>query len=241
MSKSLWMPFYVADYLADTTRLTTEQHGAYLLLIMDYWRNGALPDDDDALCNITKLTMSMWKKHKPALQRMFQVNDGEWHHKRIEQELLRSDDRIEKRAAAGRASAAKRKAQQTGQQNTNIISTHVPTHVEQMLEQTGQQNTNYIQSQQQKELPSGSSKKLTAFAFSEIPPDWLAYCREKRPDLDPRLVFEKFSIFWRDRTSENWLKSWQWWVIKENIQQQQGKPPPYEKPKKPISPHRIIL
>ena len=42
---------HIGDYLQDTTRLSTEQQGAYLLLIMDYWTNGPLPDDDAALAS----------------------------------------------------------------------------------------------------------------------------------------------------------------------------------------------
>ena len=50
-----WMPLYVADYLANTGRLSAAEHGAYLLLIMQYW-TGRLPDDDTQLARIAWIT-----------------------------------------------------------------------------------------------------------------------------------------------------------------------------------------
>ncbi|MGE4321943.1 MAG: YdaU family protein [Sphingobium sp.] len=100
MSKeaSAWMPFYIGDYLGDTQRLTTEQHGAYFLLILDYWRNGPAPDDDAVLMQITKLDKAGWKRCRPALSRLFQIGDDEWRHKRIEKELTKAKANAERRS-----------------------------------------------------------------------------------------------------------------------------------------------
>lgn len=89
MSAAPWMPFYPADYLADTRRLTTEQHGAYLLLLMDSWSSGALPDDDDVLARVAGLDAERWAQVRPVIARYFQIADGQWVHARIERERER--------------------------------------------------------------------------------------------------------------------------------------------------------
>ena len=99
MSKTdLWMPLYVGEYLADTGHLTTTQHGAYLLLIMHYWRKRELPSDDKQLAAIAKLPLRIWLDTKETLQAFFY--DG-WRHKRIEAEFQRRLEVSEKRASAG--------------------------------------------------------------------------------------------------------------------------------------------
>jgi len=98
MSKRAWMPLYVGDYLADTGHLNTTQHGAYLLLMMHYWKKGELPDDDKQLAAITKLSMRIWLECRETLQAFFY--DG-WRHKRIDEELYRMEEKTARRAAAG--------------------------------------------------------------------------------------------------------------------------------------------
>lgn len=84
-----WMPLYIGDYLSDTMHLTCEQSGAYLHLIMHYWRAGELPDSDVALAQIARLSMKAWKAHKPILAAFFAA---EWKHKRIEAERQKSNE-----------------------------------------------------------------------------------------------------------------------------------------------------
>ena len=93
-----WMPLYVGDYLGDTGHLTTAQHGAYLLLMMHYWRKGELPDNDRQLSKITKLPLKTWCEYRPTLQDFFYEG---WKHKRIDAELQRMLHVSQKRAIAG--------------------------------------------------------------------------------------------------------------------------------------------
>ena len=52
---SIWMPLYIGDLQAKFARMTAEQIGAALLLMMDFWKNGAIPHDLATVCSITKL------------------------------------------------------------------------------------------------------------------------------------------------------------------------------------------
>ena len=90
-----WMPLVIGDYLADTRALSTEGHGAYLLLLMTYWRTGGpLPDDDDEFAAITGLGTEGWKKWRPKLARFFTVADGVWRQKRADLELAAAARRL---------------------------------------------------------------------------------------------------------------------------------------------------
>lgn len=147
----LWMPLLVDKYLGDTTHLNTEQHGAYLLLLMSMWkRGGRLPNDDTQLSSIAKLQPARWRAYKAVLLDFFKVDaDGFLVQKRLSAELERANANIDQRSAAGKASAAARAAQRVGQRDAdetsnetaNEISTAVATDVatdgQRTVQQTG--------------------------------------------------------------------------------------------------------
>jgi uncharacterized protein YdaU (DUF1376 family) len=104
-----WFAFHTADYVKDTMRLTTEGHGAYLLLMLDYYATGApCPDDDYVLAAVTKLTEERWKQVRKALQPLFDVREGHWYHSRIEREMRSACDRHSASIAAAKLGAAAR-------------------------------------------------------------------------------------------------------------------------------------
>lgn len=99
MSNRAWMPLHIDDYIRDTDHLSATEHGAYLLLIMKYWRDGGLPSDEGLIRRYAKLTPEQWAESRDVLAMLF--GDG-WRHKRIDAEIAKASDIIEKRRTAGR-------------------------------------------------------------------------------------------------------------------------------------------
>lgn len=122
------MKLYVGDYLGDTQRLTTTQHGAYLLLIMAYWQDGGpLPDDNETLGAITKLPDKEWRAMRPKLANYFDIAEGFWIHPRIEEEIAKAGRVSKQHSAAGKASAEQRRRQRKGNGCPTDVATAVPT------------------------------------------------------------------------------------------------------------------
>lgn len=106
-----YMPLFVADYLADTAHLTAAEHGAYLMLVMNYWQRGKpLPADDRKLARIARMSDAEWQISRDTLAEFFHEEDGLWSHKRIEAEIAVAEEKTAKAKKAARASAEARQA-----------------------------------------------------------------------------------------------------------------------------------
>ncbi len=144
-----FMPLYVADYLADTTHLSTEAHGAYLLLLMVLWKSGGeLQNDDKILARIVRLSPAKWERIKDDVLEFFQIVENKIFHNRVTQEIQKAKNLGEVRSEVGkRGVEAKRlKSQeppqaiasdllkQTPQQT---VSKPLPSHTSDSIEEDG--------------------------------------------------------------------------------------------------------
>ena len=118
------LPFWTDAYLADTTHLTTEQHGAYCLLLFKMWRmpDCNLPDDPKLLARLAGITPAKWPGVWSVLKDFFLLGDnGRWTQKRLTKERVYVD------AATTRAKAAAQK-RWSDRGNANAYADALPPH-----------------------------------------------------------------------------------------------------------------
>lgn len=120
-----FLPWWVGDYLADTSHLTTEQHGAYLLLLAHEWRTGPLPLDPAQLAQIVRMAPGAWRRRCEAtVMRFFTRTEGGWVQSRLEAERAEVEELSEKRAENGRRGAIitnRKRDPQSAENTTNPI------------------------------------------------------------------------------------------------------------------------
>lgn len=219
MTTRPFIPLYIPDYRADTAHLSTEQHGAYLLLIFHYWAKGGLPGDDESLARIAGLPLARWRQHRATIAAFFSAN---WKHKRIEFEL----NHVAARQEAGRKGgvvSGERRRRKRGEANAKQNATD--------CEANGEANCNEMRSKTQvfnKGSPSGNLTRLSlresgarAPDPTRLPFDWLP--SEADMAFAMRFVgsqmsdeIDKFCNYWRQRAGpdavkSDWSAAWRLW------------------------------
>lgn len=117
-----YMQLYIADYLADTMHLSTEEHGAYLLLMFNYWQTGK-PIPKNRLAKIARLSNERWTSVEQTLNEYFNDNGKEWVHDRIEFDLEAVRAKQIQRSEAGKTSAMKRREASANRASTGTATT----------------------------------------------------------------------------------------------------------------------
>ena len=98
-----------------------------------------------------------------------------------------------------------------------------------VLDRTNANAKPYLEERREEDIKRVEKKEPRA-RKSRLPSDWKmsaeqrAYCKKKRPDLNPDQVEENFKDYWlgAGTTKLDWNRVWQTWVRKEQAQKGNG-------------------
>lgn len=204
------LPLFTDAYLADTRHLTTEEHGAYLLLMMEAWRRPdcSLPDDDRLLARLSGLSVERWTEVSSVIMSFWQ-RDGRrktWTQKRLVKERVF----VTQRSALQRDRIAKRWNKKEKEDTTVLPDEYrsdTPTPTPTLI----------------KEEAKASSKKARG---SRLPDDWRLprdlgewAVSEGMAVAEVRRQADMFADYWRSVPASrgvklDWAGTWRNWVRK---------------------------
>ena len=137
---SIWMPIYIGDILAMTTRLTTEQVGALYLLMMDYWKNGAIPNDNKIIGAITGLPSAKAKSFVKNIINIgiFSIEKDELFSAYLDDKKSQATDNKNSKSERAQKAAQARwgKASAENQPSNDALNGHNPSNANAMLKQS---------------------------------------------------------------------------------------------------------
>jgi uncharacterized protein YdaU (DUF1376 family) len=101
--KPIWMPLYVARFLADTAHLTVSQVGAYINMLCAMWnsKDGTLPNEPDVLARASRVHPPNWERTWKAIKSLFDIDGDRVTSTELQAELGKANARIVLKRAAG--------------------------------------------------------------------------------------------------------------------------------------------
>ena len=203
MTNTPFMQLYIADYLADTQHLTTEQNGAYLLLLMTMWRSGgSLPNDEKKLARIARVSLKRWHMIADEVMEFFDVDGDVITQKRLVEELQKAVSKSEKRKTSGRLGGEAKSLKNNKPPLAN--ASDLPKHSSESDIRDIKKDTNV------------SSKKGCRLP-EDFQPDFSIAIKEGFTEQQAQKLFANFKDYWtaktgKDATKRDWQATWRNWV-----------------------------
>ena len=219
------LPLWTDSYLADTRHLTTQEHGAYLLLLMEAWRRKdcALPDDDALWARLAGLDMRAWKRIKTTIRAFWsERDDGYLEQKRLVDERQYVSRRSERAVTAAKARHGARSLKLNNKVPAYALLEGV---LEPCLEPTPTPTPTPIEEPPlgyppQEEAPDEPEKRSRG---TRIPEDWQLTdadrCHGRSKGLGEDEIEHEAAGFRDHHTakgtiSKDWAASWRTWIWK---------------------------
>lgn len=196
------MMLWTDAYLADTTHLSTIEHGAYLLLLMAMWRTktNTLPNDPTVLARYAKLTSGQWQRVWPSIEAFFTVDGNSIAQGRLTREAEAVRQRS--KSQSDNAKAKWRKENETPnaiasnwQSQPDAIHNHNHIHKEKDKKKAGSDDPDFVAFYEAYPLKKARDGALRAYraarnrgaTHEQIMAGCARYAAEKR-DADPKYI-----------------------------------------------------
>jgi hypothetical protein len=200
---------HIGDFIKATSRLSDSQTMAYLRLLWMYY-DSEKPLKPDIKVLAFQIGASQ-EDTELLLESYFVLCDSGWHQKRCDIEISEYRELLNKKSNAGKASAEQRKNRRltgveqvlsTSSTDVQLTNNHKPITNNHSIDETPKK---------------GRTKGSRLSADFALPDEWVAFCQQHRPDLNPAVVFDGFKDYWVSKTGSaatklDWTATWRNWV-----------------------------
>jgi uncharacterized protein YdaU (DUF1376 family) len=219
MSERPFMQLYVSDFIGDTLHLSTEQIGAYMLLLMAMWNaGGQLPADEAKLARVVRMSVKKWRTVSTDLMAFFDSDGTHVQHNRLTKELQKSESKSQSRASAGAAGGAAKALKDKEARLANAMPE--PQHL-----------PDTITREEKREAKASPKARPTRIPDGFVPNLIWAEQQGMTPQ-QAEAEAAKFRDYWASKgsnaTKTDWDATWRNWVrgALERLPQARGSPAP---------------
>lgn len=217
-----YYPHHIGDFNSATRHLSRIERSLYRDMIdMYYDTEQPLTADFKLLCRkLMARTEEEVTGVEQVLNEFFTQSEQGWIHARCEQVIAEYREQLEKKSAAGKASAEARAAAKAAAEAAKTQGS--ATDDEQAL-------NNRSTNQEPRTInhkPETKGKAEKQQRASRLSPDWtpseqdIEYCKTNRPELQVQQVAINFRDYWlgSGKTKVDWSATWRTWVRNEKQQ-----------------------